>query len=237
MKKIKDIAEHILYRPLKVEEGLSEDAILSAEKKLGYKLPSALRDFYLAVGKMKLFTDAFEFFAQPKQIYEKAGKLIFLEENQAVLSWAVDIKELGNEVVKVYQSPNIGDSENEVVWFAENLSLPDFLEMIMYYQITSADDSLQKGTIGAYPYGFVAYKSDLTETDLSDAIEKNLANNWRKVVDYNGVVIHETNDALMLYYTMSDLDVDVDDLILLNTRKKDTLSEFRAKYRFEESGE
>lgn len=232
MKNIKNIAENILGRKIDQSEGISTDAINAAEQKLGLKLPDSLRDFYLTVGKIPIFTDAFEFFAQPKQIYVKNNKLIFLEENQAVLSWGVDINELDKEKITVYQSPNVGDIEPNIVWYPETLSLVDFLEMIMYYQVASADTDLQRKTKGGYPYGFVSYKSDLKENDLWDALEKNLSNNWRKVVDNNGLMIFETKDALLLYYTVQDLDTDVDDLIYLNTRYDQILPDFRSKYGF-----
>lgn len=235
MNKIKETAEKILGRKLETSEGLNPDTIISAEKKLNIEFPQVLKDFYLSVGKIKLFTDAFEFFAQPKQIYIKNNKLIFLEENQAMLSWGIDLGELNrNDNIKVYQSPNVGESEDKVVWYAEALMLRDFLEMIMYYQAASADTDLQKETIGGYPYGYVSYKSDLRENELLDTFEKDLADKWLKVVDNNGLMIYSSADALLLYYTVQDLDTDVDDLIYINTRNENILSAFKDKYGFED---
>lgn len=235
MSKIKETAEKILGRKLETSEGLNPDTIISAEKKLNIEFPQALKDFYLNVGKIKLFTDAFEFFAQPKQIYIKNNKLIFLEENQAMLSWGIDLEELKRkDNIKVYQSPNVGESENKVVWYAETLMLPDFLEMIMYYQAASGDTDLQKETIGGYPYGYVSYKSDLKSNDLWDTLEKELADKWLKVVDNNGLMIFSSADSLLLYYTVQDLDTDVDDLIYINTRNENILSGFKEKYGFED---
>lgn len=235
MSKIKNTAEKILGRKLDPSEGLGIDAIVSAEGKLETSLPNDLKDFYLQVGKIPLFTDGFEFFAQPKQIYIKSNKLVFLEENQAMLSWAVDLEDADKEKnIKVYQSPNIGESENKVVWYPETLRLTEFLEMIMYYQAASGDTDLQKKTKGGYPYGFVSYKSDVKENELWESFEKDLSDNWEKVVDNNGLMIYYSADALLLYYTVQDLDTDVDDLIYINTRKENTLSDFRDKYGFED---
>ena len=47
-------------------------------------------------------------------------------------------------------------------------------------------------------------------------------------------MIYYSPDALLLYYTVQDLDTDVDDLIYINTRKENTLSDFRDKYGFED---
>lgn len=234
MNKIKDIAERILGRKIELSEGTSEDAILAAEKKLGVKLPDALRYFYTSVGKIALFTDAFEFFAQPKQIYIKANKLVFLEENQAMLSWGIDLDEIAKPDAKVYQSPNAGDTEKNVIWYPETLPLSQFLEMIMYYQAVSGDPELQKRTKGGYPYGYVSYKSDLKENELWESFEKDLSDSWNKVVDNNGLMIYYSTDALLLYYTVQDLDTDVDDIIYLNIKKESTLSAFKNKYGFED---
>lgn len=234
MNKITDTVIKILGRQPEPSEGLSPDAINSAESKLGVKLPPVLREFYQSVGKMPIFTDAFEFFAQPKQIYIKSNKLIFLEENQAMLSWGIDLNEINSDEVKVYHSPNIGEAEKNVVWHTETLLLPDFLEMIMYYQVASADTELQQKTKGAYPYDFMTYKSELKGNNLWDNFEKEMSAHWNKVVDNNGLMIYHTQDALLLYYTVQDLDTDVDDLIYVNTKKENTQAEFLNKYGFEE---
>lgn len=233
MNTIKQIAEKILGRTLEASEGVDIQSIEVAEKKLNVKFPEALKIFYLNVGKLSLFTDAFEFFAKPKQIYIKSNKLIFLEENQAVLSWGIDLADLNKEVVPVYHSPNIGDSEDEVIWYAEALPLPKFLELIMFYQVASADADIQTKTKGGYPLSYIGYKSDLENADIWDRFEKDLSDKWEKVVDGNGLVIHWCKYGLLLYYSVQDLDTDVDDLIYLSTRKDSDLSDFKNKFGFQ----
>ena len=234
MNRIKQTAEKILGRPLEASEGVDIQSIEVAEKKLDVKFPQALKDFYLNVGKLALFTDAFEFFAKPKQIYIKSNKLVFLEENQAVLSWGIDLNDLGKEVVPVYHSPNIGDQESEVIWYTEALPLPDFLELIMFYQAASADADLQTRSKGGYPLSYVGYKSDLENAELWDKFQKDLSEKWEKVVDGNGLVIYWCKYGLLLYYSVQDLDTDVDDLIYLSTRKDFDLSDFKSKFGFQQ---
>lgn len=233
MNKIKDTAEKILGRALDVSEGVDIQSIEVAEKKLGVKLPQALKDFYLTVGKISLFTDGFEFFAKPKQIYIKGNKLVFLEENQAVLSWGVDLEDLSKDIVPVYHSPNIGESEDDVIWYTEALPLPEFLELIMYYQAASADADIQAKTKGGYPLSYMGYKSDLENAEIWDKFQKELTAKWKKVVDGNGLVIYWCQYGLLLYYSVQDLDTDVDDLIYLSTRKDYDLSDFKNKFGFQ----
>lgn len=234
MNRIKQTAEKILGRELESSEGVDIQSIEVAEKKLNVKFPQALKDFYLNVGKLALFTDAFEFFAKPKQIYIKSNKLVFLEENQAVLSWGIDLDDLEKEVVPVYHSPNIGDQEDEVTWYAEVLPLPEFLELIMYYQAASADTDVHIKTKGGYPLSYVGYKSDLENAEIWDTFQKDLSENWERVVYGNGLVIYWCKYGLLLYYTVQDLHTDVDDLIYLSTRKDYDLSDFKNKFGFEQ---
>lgn len=233
MNKIKETAEKILGRKLEASEGVDIQSLEVAEKKLNVKFPQTLKDFYLNVGRISLFTDAFEFFAKPKQIYIKSNKLVFLEENQAVLSWGIDLEDLGKDVVPVYHSPNIGDPEGEVIWYAEALPLPDFLVLIMFYQAASADTDIQAKTEGGYSLSYIGYKSDLESAEIWSKFEKELADKWEKVVDGNGLVIHWCKYGLLLYYSVQDLDTDVDDLIYLSTRKDYDLSDFKNKFGFQ----
>lgn len=233
MNKIKYTAEKILGRTLDASEGLDIQSIEAAEKKLSVKFPEALKDFYLNVGKINLFTDGFEFFAKPKQIYIKGNKLVFLEENQAVLSWGIDLKDLSKDVVPVYHSSNIGDSEDDIIWYTEALPLPEFLELIMYYQAASADAEIQTTTKGGYPLSYMGYKSDLENAEIWDKFQKELSNKWEKAVDGNGLVIYWCKDGILLYYSVQDLATDVDDLLYLSTRKESDLSDFRNKFGFQ----
>lgn len=234
MNKIKQTAEKILGRALEASEGVDIQSIEVAEKKLDVKFPEALKDFYLNVGKIALFTDAFEFFAKPKQIYIKGNKLVFLEENQAVLSWGIDLQDLTKDTVPVYHSPNIGDVESEVIWYTEALPLPEFLELIMFYQAASADAGIQTQTKGGYPLSYMGYKSDLENAEIWDRFLKDLSDKWEKVVDGNGLVIYWSKYGLLLYYSVQDLDTDVDDLIYLSTRKDYDLSDFKNKFGFQQ---
>lgn len=233
MNKIKQTAEKILGRKLEASEGVDIQSIEVAEKKLNVGFPKALKDFYLSVGRISLFTDAFEFFAKPKQIYIKSNKLVFLEENQAVLSWGVDLEDIDKDIVPVYHSPNIGDSENEVIWYTEALPLPEFLELIMFYQAASADADIQSKTEGGYPLSYMGYKSDIENAEIWSKFEKELSEKWEKVVDGNGLVIHWCKYGLLLYYSVQDLDTDVDDLLYLSTRKDYDLSDFKNKFGFQ----
>lgn len=233
MNRIKEIAEKILGRELEASEGVDIQSIEVAEKKLDVKFPQVLKDFYLSVGRISLFTDAFEFFAKPKQIYIKSNKLVFLEENQAVLSWGVDLGDLGKDIVPVYHSSNIGDVESEVIWYVEAQPLPEFLELIMFYQAASADVDIQTKTNGGYSLSYVGYKSDLEDAEMWGKFEKDLSEKWEKVVDGNGLVIYWCKYGLLLYYSVQDLDTDMDDLIYLSTRRDYDLSDFKNKFGFQ----
>lgn len=233
MNKIQQTAEKILGRALKTKEGLDITIIENAETNLGIKLPQALKDFYLTVGKIELFTDAYEYFAKPEQIYIKAGKLIFLEENQSILSWAINPADSDKKQVTVYQSPNIEENEKRVEWYEESLPLDDFLVLIMYYQCACGSNDMQTRTKGGYKYGYIGSKQELNDKNLWNDFIAELNSNWENVVDNNGLIIYWCEKGLVCFYT-SAKEEDAEDSIFLNVKEDDDLAQTIEKYNFEE---
>ena len=125
--KIRTIAENILGRHLTEKDGMSISKIEVVEKSLGLKLPTALRDFYLLVGNIDAFMSSFEQFIEP---YIKGEMLVFLEENQGVCYWGVNIRDTENETV--FQCTDLETDNPE--WHSEEVTLTDFLTILMYYQ-------------------------------------------------------------------------------------------------------
>lgn len=126
------IAAWLLGRPLTAEDGVPEAECAAAEQRLGLRLPAALREFYLAVGREPAITQSFECFAEPEEWTVSDGKIAFLEENQGVCCWAADSQS------KVYQTADL----NEPEWQEEAHGLPEFLRVLLYYQMAQ----------GGYPF-------------------------------------------------------------------------------------
>lgn len=76
-----------LYRPWQSGDGYDEASIQAAEERLGSRLPSALRNFYLAWGKRPDLTKVNHPLLSPNGVVIRADTLIFWVENQAVWYW------------------------------------------------------------------------------------------------------------------------------------------------------
>ena len=83
--------ESIYGRPPKRSEGVATRAIVAAEKRLGRRLPEALRAFYSTVGGTRLVTAAHNQITSPEELSADAGYIRFCDENQSVCDWWVPL--------------------------------------------------------------------------------------------------------------------------------------------------
>ena len=179
---IKVIAEKLLGRELTKEDGLDTEIIDLAEDKLGKKIPKTLRDFYLSVGNLNLFMSSFQSFLKPEDLFIEDDKLVFLEENQVVCYWGVNL-EVDNP--SVFQIQNIDNA----IWYSEEILLSSFLEMIMYGQCAE----------GGYQFSGAIY--DMDKKKLLEFTEEIISQSWKKVVDHNHWIVYENERKLIWYYT------------------------------------
>ncbi|WP_299435638.1 hypothetical protein [uncultured Aquimarina sp.] len=133
---LKIIAEKIVGRSLFSEEGIKKSGILEQEKLLNIKIPSALQELYLTLGNNALFIDGFHHFSKITTLFVKDNKLVFLQENQSVVYWAVDL----TDSKTVYQTTD-QNFDQHVEWYSEELRLDQFIEMILYIQCVMSDES------------------------------------------------------------------------------------------------
>ncbi|MBA4192089.1 MAG: hypothetical protein C0467_29270 [Planctomycetaceae bacterium] len=102
-------------------------AVESAETRLGFTIPEALRDYYLSVGRHEL-NRVHNRLWPPDDLEVHDGRLVFLEENQCVLFWGVGRRTTAADPV-VSQTMDLDDGG----WSAEvrcSLFLP---AMLCYY--------------------------------------------------------------------------------------------------------
>jgi len=125
--KIRTVAEILLGRHLTEKDGMNVSEIETIENSLSLKLPTVLRDFHLLVGNLDMFTSSFEQFVEP---YIKGEMLVFLEENQCVCIWGINIQDAENETVFMCTDFETDNPE----WYSEEKTLTDFLIILMYYQ-------------------------------------------------------------------------------------------------------
>lgn len=69
-------------------QGYPLKAIEAAEGRLGFRIPEALRDYYLAVGRHEL-NRVFHQLRLPEELEVSGGRLLFMDENQGAYCWGV----------------------------------------------------------------------------------------------------------------------------------------------------
>ena len=106
------------HSPLKPGDGYSAAELDAAEKRLGLKLPLALREWYQLAGKRKDITAAQNFLRSPDRLYTQeedgARVLCFYTENQAVVNWGVLVSDLNLDDPPVYLDET-GTIENQTL--------------------------------------------------------------------------------------------------------------------------
>jgi hypothetical protein len=203
---IRIVAENLLGRCLTEKDGMNLSEIEKAENLLGLKFPSALRDFHLLIGNLDMFISSFEQFVEP---YIKGEILVFLEENQGVCYWGININDIENSTV--YMCTDI-EAEN-LEWYSEKVTLADFLTILMYYQCAQ----------GGYEFGSAVYESNFDSKEEYLAFFANLTSDYKNVVTHNGLVIFQSKGKLIWHFT--DEDGNLADTIFVSTRTAEEMKE------------
>ena len=112
----------LIGRSLKKQDGVKRALLATCEKRLQLKLPTALRTYYELAGNLPINKEHNIFF-DPKDLTRREGKLVFMEENQAVVFWGMDLKTLNQPDPEVFQANN----KTPVIWYSEGLCFSDFI--------------------------------------------------------------------------------------------------------------
>jgi hypothetical protein len=111
-----------LQRSWTPADGLPEKEVRKAELRLSLRLPSALRDFYLSVGAVADLCSIHNTILPPKDLSFEEGYLMFMEENQSVVSWGIKRKDLRKPNPEVWQRNNSFEK-----WYSEEKGLIQLL--------------------------------------------------------------------------------------------------------------
>lgn len=212
---IKQIAEKLLGRPLVTTDGYDVTTIKEVENKLGQEIPTILKEFYITIGKLDIFMSSFQRFIKPEDLFYEDGKLVFLEENQAVCYWGINAVN-SEENPLVYQVQNL----DNVIWNSEEILLSEFLQMMLYGQCAE----------GGYQFSGAIY--DMDRYELFEFTEQLKASNWKKVVDHNNWIIYENDRKLVWYFTDDEGDLSEDYPLFVSTQTKEDFLKMEEEYGF-----
>jgi hypothetical protein len=123
-------AFQILGRRLKPEDAIPDYEILGAERRLGVRIPKALADFYRSAGRAADYTSVFNSFRVPSALALQAEKLVFMEENQAVVLWGTDAGDEPSDDPPAYQATN----DEPLVWERVNERCSVFLMVMLHWE-------------------------------------------------------------------------------------------------------
>lgn len=214
-KTIKETAEKILGRPLKPEEGISQEEIETAEKRLRLKLPELLREFYLEVGNLTVMTNATERFYSLDQLACIDDKLVFVEEQKGNGYWGINIKERYNKDATVFYCVEENNGEKRI-WFNEGIGLKDFVHSTMYYQCAQATYEYNH-FMGNYSFTG-ALPLEKGEDAIKCLIEK-LNKEWEKVVNRTNLVIYWRDGQMIWFFTTRE--GKPDEMVMLSSQTEE----------------
>jgi hypothetical protein len=118
-----------LGRRLKTEDVVPEAEILAAERRLGLRIPKALADFYRSAGMADDYNSIFDRLLPPGELSVESGKLLFMEENQAVVLWGTDAGAEPTDDPPAYQATNA----EPLVWENVNDRCSVFLLVMLHW--------------------------------------------------------------------------------------------------------
>ena len=120
-------AKKYLDRSLCKNDSVSVKEISKAEKRLGKKLPLALREYYRVAGNAEDLNTIHNHLYSIDNLEVDGDYLVFMDENQSVVSWGIRIEDLGKENPTVWQRNNTPPVE----WFSEEKSFVAFMESML----------------------------------------------------------------------------------------------------------
>jgi hypothetical protein len=104
--------------------------IAAAEKRLGVRVPRALRDYYLVAGRERRFNICLNRLLSPLEWSIDKHRLIFMEENQGGFWWGISVRNPSSEDPPVSQ----GINDEPITWSLEHRKCSVFLAVMLHYQ-------------------------------------------------------------------------------------------------------
>jgi hypothetical protein len=119
--------------PLTERTALPSKVLTAAEKRLGLRIPAALRDYYLVAGRDRRFSACHNRLLPPAKWSVEKHRLIFMEENQCVVWWGVSTRNPSSDDPPVSQ----GINAEPITWHPEHRRCSVFLAVMLHYQAVS----------------------------------------------------------------------------------------------------
>ncbi|MEU7281605.1 SMI1/KNR4 family protein [Streptomyces sp. NPDC045431] len=100
-------------QPLRPGDGWSPAEVAAAERRLGLRLPAALRETYLRFGRRGDLTSNHDTLLAPEELYVVDGALVYRAENQGAACWGVLLDELDGDDPGTVIRADLADASRE----------------------------------------------------------------------------------------------------------------------------
>ena len=101
------------HEPLREGQGYGASELDAAERRLGFPLPVALREWYQLAGQRKDLTARQDRLLSPSVLKAEHGMLFFHVENQGCCLWGVRREDVGHENPPVFMRDDAGQVVRE----------------------------------------------------------------------------------------------------------------------------
>jgi hypothetical protein len=129
------------------EAACSSADIDDAERRLGFRLPGSLKEYYLVAGREKRINQFHNRLLPPEKLWIDSERVVFMEENQWVVYWGVPAARELMQDAAVFQGVNRRDQGIE--WHPEADSCSTFLNVMAVWHASFG------GTAAHSAVGFV----------------------------------------------------------------------------------
>ena len=115
--------------PLTKAMEIESSRIDAAQKRLGVRIPKALREYYLVAGKERRFNMCHNRILAPEKWEVDRGRLIFMEENQWFF-WSISLRTTDADDPPVAH----GMDDEPITWVRWHRHCSVFLAVMLHYQ-------------------------------------------------------------------------------------------------------
>jgi hypothetical protein len=138
-----------LGHSLTPRDGRAGSRLRAVEDRLAIRLPKSLLEYYLVAGREQRFNSAFNRLLAPEEWPIDQGKLIFMEENQAVVLWgtAATPEPSDDPPVQGRITRAKKNGESYVEWYKEHEHCSVFLVVMLHWQGTFGGAMQRCGTM------------------------------------------------------------------------------------------
>jgi hypothetical protein len=121
--RVDEMAQRYLARDFAAEDGLPRAAVDEAQRRLGMRIPASLAYYYQRAGCCAALNALHHRLYAPAELLTDGGFIVFMDENQSVVSWGFRAADCHEHDPIVWQRNNTPPQE----WYSEDKRFTRFL--------------------------------------------------------------------------------------------------------------